>query len=58
MPMLAAPRSSTASALIEAVVMAMSKELVKLGDNVVIVQRIHEEFALKVRAFLFPRVGP
>eukprot|EP00210_Caulerpa_lentillifera_P002558 g2453.t1 len=48
LPMLAAPRSSTDDALHEALAAAQSRGLVSNGDRVVVVQRIHADFSLKI----------
>eukprot|EP00210_Caulerpa_lentillifera_P004732 g4516.t1 len=48
LPMLAAPRSSTDDALQEAILAAQSRGLVSEGDRVVIVQRVHEDFSMKI----------
>ncbi|CAD7699862.1 unnamed protein product [Ostreobium quekettii] len=50
MPMLAAPGPSTENALADAVAVGASKGLVKPGDMVVVVQRVHEDFVLKIVA--------
>lgn len=46
--MLATPRSSTDDALQEALLAAQSRGLVSEGSRVVIVQRIHDDFAMKI----------
>lgn len=46
--MLAAPRSSTDDALQEAIAAAQTRGLVSEGDRVVIVQRVHEDFSMKI----------
>ncbi|GMH36554.1 hypothetical protein BSKO_04422 [Bryopsis sp. KO-2023] len=48
LPMLAAPRSSIDSVLEEAVMAAAGMGIVKQDDNVVCVQRIHDDFCLKI----------
>lgn len=48
LPMLAAPRSSTDDALQEAITAAQMRGLVSEGDRVVIVQRVHEDFSMKI----------
>jgi len=48
LPMLATPRASAVDTLKEAIVAAQLRGLVSPGERVVIVQRIHEDFALKI----------
>lgn len=48
LPMLAAPRSSIDSVLEESIMAAAGMGIVKQDDNVVCVQRIHEDFCLKI----------
>ena len=50
LPMLATPRASAAETLKEALMAAEMRGLVSSGDRVVVVQRVHEDFALMVIA--------
>jgi len=50
LPILATPRASAVDTLKEAIVAAQLRGLVNPGDRVVIIQRIHEDFAMKIIA--------
>ena len=48
LPMLAAPKATAKDTLKDAILAAKIKGLIGEGDRVVVVQRIHEDFALKI----------
>jgi len=48
LPMLAAPKATAGETLKEALIAAKRRGLVNSGDRIVVVQRIHEDFAFKI----------